>query len=137
MTQARFPCNVTSEGILVPEDRQRTGAFRGKRVFVSLHNKPLFMRGPKANSYLWAVLYRAIADATGNDPDTVHQACKREAVRVGVLEPQYILSGSKLLEVEPTTVTDQEAHSNYCSWLKAGCIHGDLFGMQIEIPETE
>lgn len=127
---------VTSEGILVPEDRARTMGHAGKRVFVSVHQKPYFQRGLKSNAYLW-LIYNAIGEATGNDADSVHQALKREAVRVGILEAQYILSGSQLLEVEPTTVVEQEQFARYVDWIKAGCMHGNLVGMRIELPEVE
>ena len=35
-----------------------------------------------------------------------------------------------------TTVVEQEQFSRYIDWIKAGCLHGDLVGMRIELPET-
>ena len=136
MSSPRFPASVDSEGRLVPTHPERTLRYRGKQVWVSLHEKAAFQRGSGANRYLW-LIYGVIAAETGNDPDTIHQALKREAVRVGVLEPQYVLLGSQLLEGEPTTVVEQEQFSKYVDWIKAGCLHGDLVGMRIELPETE
>jgi hypothetical protein len=63
------------------------------------------------------VAYRAICDATGNDPESVHWGLKREAVRVGILPPEYITIGDQLIEAEPTTVTDSETFSRYVAWV--------------------
>jgi hypothetical protein len=136
MALTRFAVHVDADGRLLPLYPERTKRYAGREVWISLHEKPAFTRGSGANRYLW-LIYGVIAAETGNDPDTIHQALKREAVRVGVLEPQYVLLGSQLLEGEPTTVVEQEQFSKYVDWIKAGCLHGDLVGMRIELPETE
>lgn len=130
----RIPVTVDEEGRLVPRNSEATRRHRGRELYVSLHNKQLFQRSNPANRLMWAI-YGRIADETGNDPDTIHQALKREAVRIGILDPQFILAGGQLLETEPTTVVDQEAHSRYISWLKQGCMHGDLVGMVIDVSD--
>ena len=102
---------------------------------MSIHEKPATMRSLPSLRLQWA-LYGEIARATGNDPTTVHQAAKREAVKIGIIDPVFIISGSKLLEIEPTTVVEQEAHIKYIDWIRHECIHGgpnSFFGMQIDI----
>ena len=137
MSTTRFPAVVDKDGRIVPLHPERTLRWREREVWVSLHKDAApSIRNNGANRLLW-LIYGEIAAATGNDPDTIHQALKREAVRVGILEPQYVLMGSQLLEGEPTTVVDQEQFSKYLDWIKAGCLHGDLVGMRIQLPEME
>ena len=64
---------------------------------------------------------------------TVHVAMKREAVRQGVLDPQFILVGSMLLETEPSTKVDIEAFSRFVDFVKHFAAH-DL-GIVIPSPE--
>jgi hypothetical protein len=109
--------------------------YRGHTLWVSIHEQPAYQRGAGANRYLWGVVYAELAAATGNDPDTIHMGLKREAVRVGVLEPQYILMGSTLLEGEPTTVTEDEVFWKYTNWVRELAEHGQLTGSPCHIPE--
>jgi hypothetical protein len=81
------------------------------------------------------VVYGTLAAETGNDPETIHIGLKREAVRVGVLEPQYILMGSTLLEGEPTTVVEDELFWKYTNWVRELAEHGDLTGSPCHISE--
>jgi hypothetical protein len=74
-------------------------------------------RSSEANRFYWGVVVRAICEETGSDPESAHYGLKREAVRLGVLDPQYILLGGEMLETEPSTVTDVEAFSRYVSWV--------------------
>ena len=120
----------------MPHSPERTRRFRGQTIYVSIHKKPEETRGLSANRYLWK-LYGNIAAETGNDPETVHQAMKREAVRVGVLEPQYVLVGNQLFEDDPTTVVEQDAFNKYLEWLKDGCRHGNLVGCRVALPGEE
>jgi hypothetical protein len=83
------------------------------------------------------MVYGTIANETGNDPETIHVALKREAVRIGVLEPMYILLGDKLFEDEPSTVVEQEQFSRYVTWIKEGCATGSLIGSVLVIPDSE
>jgi len=138
MASPRFPATVDEEGRILPVHRERVGRFAGKgqTVWVSVHERPMSIRGMGANRLLWHI-YGCIAAETGNDPDTVHQALKREAVRVGILEPQYVLMGDQLFEGEPTTVVEQEAFSRYIDWLKDGCRHGKLVGMVVDLGDIE
>jgi hypothetical protein len=132
VSSPRFPASVDSEGRLVPTHPERTLRYRGKQVWISLHEKAAFQRSGQSNRLLWAI-YNEISEETGNDPQTVHEALKREAVRVGILEPHYVLMGNQLFEGEPTTVVDQEQHSKYISWIKDGCASGHLVGMRIDL----
>jgi hypothetical protein len=132
MSTPRFPARVTEDGALVPVHPERTRRYAGREVWVSIHEKPAFQRSGQSNRLLWAI-YNEIAEETGNDPQTVHEALKREAVRVGILEAHYVLMGNQLFEGEPTTVVDQEQHSKYISWIKDGCASGHLVGMRIDL----
>lgn len=132
----RFPCHVREDGALVPLHAERTLRWRGRDVWVSVHERPTTQRGQGANRYLWGVVYATLAAETGNDPETIHLGLKREAVRVGVLEPQFILMGSTLLEGEPTTVTEDETFWNYVNWVRELAEHGKLTGAPLHIPEV-
>jgi len=133
---SRFLCRVTEDLHLIPVyGADRLKRWRGKECWVEAHQDPYpHTRSNQANRYLW-LIYGAIASETGNDPETIHQALKREAVRVGVLDPQYVLMGSQLLEGEPTTAVEQEQFSRYLDWIKEGCATGSLLGMVIMLPE--
>ena len=132
---SRFPCRVDEQGRLIPAYPERMLRLRGKEVWVEVHKAAgAVQRSDQANKYLWGVCYAEIARATGSDPDSVHYGLKREAVRIGVLEPQYILLGDKLIEDEPTTRTDSETFTKYVNWLKHFAFH-DLGG--IVIPDCE
>jgi hypothetical protein len=121
---ARTPCRVSDEGHLIPLHPERFRRLRGKEMWVSLHQQPaLGLRSNPANARLWAVLYAAIARETGNDPDSIHEGLKREAVRVGVLEPQYIVIGDRLLEDDPTTRTDPDTFSRFMDWVEHFAVH--------------
>ena len=135
MSSPRFPASVDSEGRLVPTHPERTLRYRGKQVWISLHEKAAFQRGSGANRFLWGVVYATLAQETGNDPETIHMGLKREAVRVGILEPQYILMGSTLLEGEPTTVVEDELFWKYTNWVRELAEHGELTGSPLHIPE--
>lgn len=134
---SRFLCRVTEDLHLIPVyGSERLKRWRGKEAWISLHKSPAGeIRSDKSNRFLWAGVYGTIASETGNDPETIHYALKREAVRVGVLEPQYVLMGDKLFEDEPTTKVEQEAWSRYVDWIKEGCATGSLMGMVIVLPE--
>ena len=136
MSAPRFPAVVDREGRIVPLHSERTMRHREKQVWVSIHERPASeTRSNGANRYLWGVLYAELAAATGNDPETIHLGLKREAVRVGVLEPQYILMGSTLLESEPTTVAEDTVFWGYVSWIRHQAEHGDLTGSPLHLPE--
>jgi hypothetical protein len=131
----RFLCRVSEEGHLVPLHSERLMRWRGKDRWVSIHEQPgLGLRSNPANAYLWGVVYAEISRATGGDPDSIHYGMKREALRLGILEPQYILLGDKLFEDDPTTRTDVETFSRYVEWVKHVALH-DLGG--IVIPDAE
>jgi hypothetical protein len=132
---SRFRATVDAEGRLVPVVRERLWRQRGSEVWVSVHRGPCETRTGKSNSYLWGVVYRAICDETGNDPETVHEALKREARRVGILDPVYTVIGSSLFEDDPTTVVEQEQFSRYVDWIKEGCATGSLIGSVLVIPD--
>ncbi len=132
---ARFLCHVDEEGRLVPINApDRLLRLRGKERWVGLYERPaLGLRSNAANAYLWSVIYAEIARSTGSDPDSIHYGLKREALRVGVLEPQYVLLGEKLLEDDPTTRTDAETFSKYVDWVKHFAFHD----LGITVPEPE
>ena len=137
MSTTRFEAVVDGEGRLVPTHPDRTKRYgQGTTVWISLHDKPFSIRSLPSNKFLWRI-YGIIGAETGNDPDTVHFALKREAVRVGILEPQYVLMGDQLFEGEPTTVVEQEQFTKYLDWLIEGCETGSLCGMKIHIEGAE
>ena len=108
----------------------------GSAVWVTLHRKAApEIRGSGANRYLWGVVYAELAAETGNDPESIHLGLKREAVKKGILEPEYILMGSNLLEGEPTTVQDSEIFWNYVNWVRHEAEHGNLTGQPCHIRE--
>jgi hypothetical protein len=120
----RLLTRVQPDGSLLPVHPERLKRRAGQEVWVSLHQQPaLGLRSNPANARLWAVLYAAIARETGNDPDSIHEGLKREAVRVGVLEPQYIVIGDRLLEDDPTTRTDPDTFSRFMDWVEHFAVH--------------
>ena len=115
---ARYLAHVTLDGTLRPVDPERLKRLAGHDVWFSVHEQPsVGLRSADSNRYLWGVVYRAICEETGNDPESVHLGLKREAVRLGVLAPEYITIGDQLIEAEPTTVTDSETFSRYVQWV--------------------
>ena len=115
---ARYLAHVTLDGTLRPVDPERLKRLAGHDVWFSVHEKPSpGLRSLSANAFLWGVVYRAICEETGNDPESVHLGLKREAVRVGILAPEYLAIGDQLIEADPTTVVDSEAFSRYVSWV--------------------
>jgi hypothetical protein len=114
----RFLAHVLPDGSIRPVDAERTHRYVGRDVWVSIHQQPTVgLRTLDSNRWYWGVVLRAICEETGNDPESVHWGLKREAVRVGVLEPEYISIGDQLIEAEPTTVTDSETFSRYVQWV--------------------
>ena len=114
----RFLAHVTLQGLIRPVDPERVKRHMGRDVWVSIHQEASpGVRSSDANRYYWGVVVRAICEETGSDPESCHYGLKREAVRLGILDPCYILLGDELLEVEPTTVTDVEAFSRYVNWV--------------------
>jgi hypothetical protein len=121
----RFSCRVLKAGeirgdklVLCPLDDARLLRVSGKEVWAEMHQHPTVgLRTLDSNRWYWGVVLRAICLETGNDPESVHWGLKREAVRVGVLDPEYISIGDQLIEAEPTTVTDSETFSRYVAWV--------------------
>jgi len=114
----RFLAHVLPDGTIRPVDRERLKRYVGRDVFFSIHENPApGVRSLDSNRYYWGVCIRAICEATGNDPESCHYGLKREALRVGVLPPEYICVGDQLLEADPTTVTDSETFSKYVMWV--------------------
>ena len=115
---ARFQANVDSAGRLIPIRAEHTRRYAGKTVWFEIHKNPTpGIRSNDQNRYYWGVVIRAICEATGNDPASAHYGLKAEAVRVGILEPEYITVGDQLLPADPTTVVDSEAFSRYVEWV--------------------
>lgn len=115
---ARYLAHVTLDGTLRPVEPERLKRLAGHDVWFSIHQQPTVgIRSQDANRYYWGVVLRAICEETGNDPESCHYGLKREAVRVGVLEPEYLTIGDQLIEAEPTTVTDSETFSRYVAWV--------------------
>ena len=141
MASPRFPATVDSEGRLVPVHPERTRRYSGKgQVWVSLHERPWSLRSDKSNRFLWSAIYGPIAEATGSDPDTCHEGLKREAVRLGILDPQYVLIGTKLFEGDPTTKQEQEDFSSYVRWIIEGCSKPNeesLVGVTVDFGDIE
>lgn len=115
---SRFLAHVMPDGMLRPVDRERTKRYVGRDMWVEIHKEPSpGVRSSDQNRFYWGACVRAICEATGSDPESAHYGLKREAVRLGVLDPSFILLGGETLEVEPTTVTDPEAFSRYVQWV--------------------
>ena len=132
----RFLAHVLQDGTIRPVDRERLRQYVGRDIWFSIHKNPTpGLRSDSARGYQWGVVYRTIAEETGNDPDSLHYGLKREAVRVGILPPEYILAGGTLLEAEPTTKQEDEIFWNYIGWIREGAETGSLFGMKFHIPE--
>jgi hypothetical protein len=128
----RFLAHVSEDGVITPQVRERVTRWRGRNVWVSVHEQPTIgIRSDPSNRRLWGVVYRAISEATGNDPESIHYGMKRLAVAQGVLDPQFILLGDKLVEDEPTTRTDPDTFQRYMGW----CEHYALHDLGIHIPE--
>jgi hypothetical protein len=139
----RFPCRVLRAGevtpgklVLCPLNDERLIRASGKEVWAEMHQHPSpGLRSDSARNYQWGVVYAEIANETGNDPKSLHYGLKREAVRVGVLPPEYILAGTTLLEAEPTTKQESEVFWHYIHWIREGAETGSLFGVKFHIPE--
>jgi hypothetical protein len=129
----RFLCRVDAEGRLVPVSApDRLKRLHGKERWVSLHTNPsIGLRSTNACRYQWGVCYRIISEETGNDPESIHYGLIREAVRQGILEPEYIVVNGNLIEDRPTTVVDSDVHGRYLTWLR----HYALHDLGITIPE--
>lgn len=133
---SRFLASVLENGMIIPKEPKRVSRYAGKDVWMELHEHPTQgLRSDPANRYLWGVVYRRIAEETGNDPESVHYGLKRLAVEQGVLPPEYILAGSKLLEAEPTTKQESVVFWAYVGWIREGCETGSLLGMQFHVPD--
>ncbi len=114
----RFLAHVDEAGRICPAFPERMRRYVGKDIWVNAHEGPSpGLRSSDANRFLWGVVYRAICDETGNDPQSAHYGLKRLAVQVGVLDPEYITIGDQLIEAEPTTRTDSETFSRYVQWV--------------------
>jgi hypothetical protein len=140
MASPRIQARVDDCGRIVPAHPERTLRRAGLEVWVSIHEKPLGaigLRSDRANAYLWAGVYGEISRRTGNDPDSIHYGLKRKALEVGILEPQYIALGDKLIEDEPTTRTDSDTFTRYVEWIRHEAEHGDLTGIAFHIPTPE
>jgi len=134
----RFLAHVLPDGSIRPVDKGRTHRYVGRDIWVSIHQQPTDgLRSDSARGYQWGVVYRTVAEETGNDPDSIHYGLKREAVRVGVLPPEYIVVGSTLLEAEPTTKQESDIFWAYIGWIREGAENGSLFGQgcRFHIPE--
>jgi hypothetical protein len=130
----RFLARVDEYKRIIPHEPNAVLRYVGKEVWVEIHTQPTIgLRSDGANRYLWGVVYRTICDETGNDPETVHLSLKREAVKQGILDPQYVLIGDQLIEADPTTRTDFDQFSRYVTWVKGWAL--DHLG--IVIPEGE
>lgn len=130
----RIPGHVDEEGRIVPVHPERTARFRGRAVWFTLHGSPAVgLRSDAGNRYLWGVIYATIAEETGNDPESIHLALKREAVKQGILDPEFIVIGDVLHEADPTTRTDPDTFQRYTAWCKDYSLHK----LNILIPEME
>lgn len=114
----RVLASIDAEGRIIPRNRERYLRRAGKDVWIEVHEQPSpGLRSLNSNRYYWGVVLRAICEETGNDPESCHYGLKAEALRVGVLPPEYICVGDQLLPADPTTVVDSETFSRYVSWV--------------------
>jgi hypothetical protein len=128
----RIPAHVDESGRVIPNDARAVLRYVGRNVWVSIHTAAApGLRSGQANRFLWAI-YAEICRETGNDPESVHWGLKREAVRLGILDPEYITVGDQLLEVDPTTRTDPDTFSRYVDWVRSWA----LDNLKLVIPEA-
>lgn len=122
--------------MLIHPERTLPRRGRGDVFWVEIHDRAATgLRSNESNAYLWGVVYAAVAAATGNDPRSVHYGLKREAVKVGILEAQYVPLGNRLIEDEPTTRVDTDEFWRYVNWIRHEAEHGTLTGTPFHIPE--
>lgn len=115
---SRFLAHVLQDGTIRPVDRERLRQYVGRDIWFSIHKNPTpGLRSSDQNRFYWGVVIRAICEATGNDPASAHYGLKAEAVRVGILEPEFITVGDQLLPADPTTVVNSETFSRYVEWV--------------------
>lgn len=133
----RFLAHVSDDGRqITPQHAEQVYRWRGRDVWMEAHKNPSpVIRGTGSNAYLWAVVYRAVCEETGNDPDSLHYGLKREAVRVGILPPEFTVAGTALLEAEPTTKQEDKVFWRYVNWIREGAETGSMFGVVFHIPE--
>lgn len=133
----RFLASINVLGHVVPKSPERLMKRAGEAVWVSIHDQPTIgLRSDDQNRFLWGVVYKAISLETGNDPDSIHYGLKRKAIELGILDPEYIVLGDRIIEAEPTTRTDSDTFSRYIDWIRQSAEHGDLTGIAFHIPEA-
>lgn len=114
----RFLAHVDEQGRICPAFPERMRRYVNRDVWISTHEGPSpGMRSSDQNRFYWGGIISAICQETGNDPESVHFGLKREAVRLGVLDPEFITIGDQLIEAEPTTRVDSETFSRYLQWV--------------------
>jgi hypothetical protein len=104
----------------------------GKRYVLAVRPEKL-TRSIRANAYLWAVCYAAIADHTGYTVEEVHEYCKRRwlpkhlaiAGRNGELVGEDVIGGS-------TAELDTHDFAEYVTKIKAWA----LDDLGVYIPEA-
>lgn len=142
MQAVRFT-GVVKDGKFIPDDPQRFAALLahlgGKRVRLAI-GRPTKIRSLASNSYLWSGVYGTIAEATGNDPDDVHEGLKQWAFEEGVLGKDIQIG--EMLKRFPTTRVDQDVFTRYVSWVRQKAEHGLILGTKehpvtLHIPEPD
>ncbi len=93
------------------EFRRSFWGFEGKEVVVSV-SLPKKKRSKEQNKYLWAVVYKLIADYVGHTADQIHYAMRDKFLRFPSEKMGYIVRSTTTL----TTVEQEKYHSEIRVW---------------------
>jgi hypothetical protein len=122
---------VVKNGVFFADDGSRWfGALRalsGKRVSIEI-GKERVIKSMSMERYLHAVVYRTIADATGNDQDDVHEGYKRKFL--SWQNRSTTLPSGDVVPLPPTTRT--LSNDEFRTYLDQ--VIADASTMGIEIP---
>jgi len=95
--------------------------FEGRDLYFSARPESE-LRSHNQNAYLWAVVYKEIADHTGESQDSVHEHCRRE---YGIIEevkaPGFgdYKEGQLLKRVKSTTAMTTKEFTDYIEKIRA------------------
>lgn len=108
----RFTGRVDEQGMLRASDRDawlaHVATFAGKPVEFWIKERQE-TRSVRANAYLWGVVYKAISDDTGQEPEAIHEAMKQRFLtqtdvvlinaKTGEMEEHRVVGSSSKLKV--------------------------------------
>lgn len=108
-----FRGQVSTDGVLIIREQSRWRGWlarhHNREVTVSL--EPEYRaRSTQSNRYLWAVVYGALAEWSGHEPEEIHEAMKAKFLSRRVLT---MPDGSTVEVVGSTAVLDSKAFGEY------------------------